>query len=280
MAAFDLGGGRAASTLRIVTRATTRAMAARTSAGLLVTVSVTRRTATARTCSQRSESGTRARGRAQVWCGAGARAESFLARVELAALVAGSSAGRSVAAGGGLKLTTAAVASALVAVPAATPVAVASGCAAGSLWLKTTGIVIVTVTAGAGGGAGAGAGVAGAGAAGSGSASLTTSLGGVVGSPAGGVVGAGAVSGAGVASSAWSLSAGSLAGGLDPSAGGSCRCGLGGFRRLRLWLRLRLGFRLGLGSGSVVAGGAAGGGAAAAGGSEVSAGAASAASAD
>src|SRR4249920_2627051 len=63
LAAFDAGGGRA-STLRLVTRAT-RSMAART-AWLGEAVKVARRTANARASTQRSESGTRAAGRAQV----------------------------------------------------------------------------------------------------------------------------------------------------------------------------------------------------------------------
>ena len=58
LAAFESGGGRA-STLRTVTWATARAIAARTS-GRDVYVSATRRCATARACLQSCESGTRA----------------------------------------------------------------------------------------------------------------------------------------------------------------------------------------------------------------------------
>src|SRR6185295_14726705 len=106
LAAFDAGGGRA-SMVRLLTRAT-RSMAARTS-WLGEAVKVARRTANARASTQRSESGTRAAGRAQV------RRRSCLPivralRIDRTVFTAGSSAGSKEMPARGRKLTIRAVA--------------------------------------------------------------------------------------------------------------------------------------------------------------------------
>lgn len=195
-AAFESGGGRA-STRRTVTRATTRAIAARTS-GLGEDVSVTRRTETARACLHRCESGTRAVGRAQTWT------NSFLgiaARlVELTAVIAGSSAGSNAivdSAGRGRKLTMSAAAataaSALVAAAEDATSGAAGASAAGASWISTitTGGGADDAGSAVGWGAVCAGAVGAAGAAGAGAASsLTTSA--AAGASAVGV-GAGAV---------------------------------------------------------------------------------------
>ena len=104
-AALDSGGGRA-STLRIVTRAATRSIAARTS-GLGAEMSVARRTAIARACLQSCESGTRAVGRVHVRWTSGLPTTPA-ARTARTASAAASSAGSSeigAAAAGAFRLT-------------------------------------------------------------------------------------------------------------------------------------------------------------------------------
>ena len=134
LAAFDAGGDRP-STLRIVTRAT-RSIAARTS-GLGEEVKVARRTAIARACSQRCESGTRAAGRAQVprtSCLPIARALRI--RIDRTVVTAGSSAGSREMPARGRKLTIRAVAAVAASAFAASD---GSGSAAVSTWRTMVG---------------------------------------------------------------------------------------------------------------------------------------------